>query len=586
MSPVVASTSSLASSIQTPPLSSRRRLAGRPLSFRDVPPFGKGSLTRRSRPPRRRDPIVVRASGGSHQALSRATAVAIGHHPPPKHIFTPTTVIAGVFSAFPIVALFLRRKELLEKRNARAATNDAGATRGSDASSMTAPRPIAPPRGVGSIGSRLPGATHDTCVYLDYNATTPIFPEVAAAMEPFLWEHFGNPSSGHAFAAPCRDAIHKARGQVASMLGCDPTEVVFTSCGSESDNHAIASAVDLFVAKNRSSDSKPNATMNKPHVVSTAVEHPAILEYLAAKAKANELTYDLVPVNEEGLVDPKAVAAKVRSDTCLVTVMHANNETGAIQPVAECARLAREKNEDVLIHTDAAQSCGKIPVKVNDLGVDMCTVVGHKIGAPKGVAALYVASAAPFSKLLHGGGQESGRRAGTENVLEIVGLGAACELVEREKDILPSHMSAMRDELSRRLASGLGGDDGSGVRVNGPRDDAKRLPNTLSVGIKGVSASQLLDVLKDDVAASAGAACHSGEAAASVSAVLSAMAVPEEYAIGTLRLSVGRHTCPADVEKGAALVVDAARAQREEIAALPEGERPWWCVRKAVGLVD
>ena len=512
--------------------------------------------------------------------LSRATAVAIGHHPPPKHVFTPTTVIAGVFSAFPIVALFLRRKELLEKRNARAA-NDSGATGGSDASSMTAPRPIAPPRGVGSIGSRLPGATHDTCVYLDYNATTPIFPEVAAAMEPFLWEHFGNPSSGHAFAAPCRDAVAKARGQVATMLGCHPDEVVFTSCGSESDNHAIASAVDLFVEQKRG-----EIGSYVPHVVSTAVEHPAILEYLAAKAKANVLTYDLVPVDEEGLVDPKAVAAKVTSTTCLVTVMHANNETGAIQPVAECARLAREKNRDVLIHTDAAQSCGKIPVKVNDLGVDMCTVVGHKIGAPKGVAALYVASGAPFSKLLHGGGQEAGRRAGTENVLHIVGLGAACELVEREKDVLPSHMSAMRDELLRRLELGLGDDDGSGVRVNGPIDGAKRLPNTLSVGIKGVSASQLLDVLKDDVAASAGAACHSGEAAASVSAVLRAMAVPEEYAIGTLRLSVGRHTCPADVENGAALVVDAARAQREEIAALPEGERPWWCVRKAVGLVD
>ena len=512
--------------------------------------------------------------------MSRATAVAIGHHPPPKHVFTPTTVIAGVFSAFPIVALFLRRKELLEKRNARAA-NDPGATGGSDASSMTAPRPIAPPRGVGSIGSRLPGATHDTCVYLDYNATTPIFPEVAAAMEPFLWEHFGNPSSGHAFAAPCRDAVAKARGQVATMLGCHPDEVVFTSCGSESDNHAIASAVDLFVEQKRG-----EIGSYVPHVVSTAVEHPAILEYLAAKAKANVLTYDLVPVDEEGLVDPKAVAAKVTSNTCLVTVMHANNETGAIQPVAECARLAREKNRDVLIHTDAAQSCGKIPVKVNDLGVDMCTVVGHKIGAPKGVAALYVASGAPFSKLLHGGGQEAGRRAGTENVLHIVGLGAACELVEREKDVLPSHMSAMRDELLRRLELGLGDDDGSGVRVNGPIDDAKRLPNTLSVGIKGVSASQLLDVLKDDVAASAGAACHSGEAAASVSAVLRAMAVPEEYAIGTLRLSVGRHTCPADVENGAALVVDAARAQREEIAALPEGERPWWCVRKAVGLVD
>ena len=247
----------------TPPLSSRRRLAGRPLSFRDVPPFGKGSLTRRSRPPRRRDPIVVRASGGSHQALSRATAVAIGHHPPPKHIFTPTTVIAGVFSAFPIVALFLRRKELLgEEERPRRDERRRGDPR---IGRVVDDRPTtnrATPRGVGSIGSPPPrrDARHVRLPRLQRHH--PNLPEVAA-MEPFLWEHFGNPSSGHAFAAPCRDAIHKARGQVASMLGCDPTEVVFTSCGSESDNHAIASAVDLFVAKNRSSDSKPNAMMNK-----------------------------------------------------------------------------------------------------------------------------------------------------------------------------------------------------------------------------------------------------------------------------------------------------------------------------------
>ena len=577
MSPAVASP--LVAQQANAKTSSRHRVAS-PLAFRSRP------SRVRSRPIKRGPGVlIVHAVGGSHQALSRATAVAIGHHPPPKHIFTPTTVIAGVFSAFPLVALFLRRKELLEKRDVRR-----GAPR--DQSRSMTPSTVAPPRGVGSIGSRLPGPTHDTCVYLDYNATTPIFPEVAAAMEPFLWEHFGNPSSGHAFATPCANAVAKARKQVSDMLGCSADEVVFTSCGSESDNHAVASAVDRFNRDNNQNvdDNNQNQKVENqrliPHVVSTAVEHPAILEYLRAKEAEKVLTYHLVPVNDEGLVDPQDVAAAVTERTCLVSVMHANNETGAIQPVAKCAQLCKARNPKVLVHTDAAQSCGKIPVKVNELCVDMCTIVGHKIGAPKGVAALYVGKNVPFSKLLHGGGQEGGRRAGTENVLHVVGLGAACELVERESTVLPRHLAAMRDELARRIEVGLGGIDGSGVRVNGPADDSKRLPNTLSVGVKGVSASQLLDVLKDDVAASAGAACHTGDAAASVSAVLTAMNVPEEYAIGTLRLSVGRHTGPADVERGAACVVNAAIAQREEIAALPEGERPWWCVRKAVGLVD
>ena len=424
--------------------------------------------------------------------------------------------------------------------------------------------------GDGRIGGKLQGATHDACVYLDYNATTPIFPEVAAAMEPFLWEHFGNPSSGHAFARPCKAAIDKARSQVSDMLGCEPDEVMFTSCGSESDNHAIASAVEHAVVAH---------DIAVPHVVTCAVEHPAILEYLIAAEASGRLTYTAVGVDESGLVDPTEVAAAVTPDTCLVTVMHANNEVGAVQPVAEVAAAARAAKPNVLIHTDAAQSCGKVPVKVNDLGVDMCTIVGHKIGAPKGVAALYVKRGAPFKKLLHGGGQEGGRRAGTENVLHIVGLGAACALVERESAVLPTHLAAMRDELQATLRRELGGEDGHGVRVNGPDDDAARLPNTLSVGVRGISASVLLGDLADKVAASAGAACHTGEAAASISSVLLAMNVPEEYAVGTLRLSVGRHTTPKDVEKGARLIVAAAKKQRDEIEALPEGERPAWCIR-------
>ena len=206
--------------------------------------------------------------------------------------------------------------------------------------------------------------------------------------------------------------------------------------------------------------------------------------------------------------------------------MHANNEVGAIQPVEAIAAAARAVNPNVIVHTDAAQSCGKVPVKVRDLAVDYATVVGHKIGAPKGVAALYVRDGAPFAKLMHGGGQEGGRRAGTENVLHVVGLGAAAALVEDEADRLPSYMSACVAELRRRLEAELGGEDGDGIRVNGPEDAANRLPNTLSVGVAGISASALLESLSEEVAASAGAACHTGEAAATVSGVLSRDARP------------------------------------------------------------
>ena len=413
------------------------------------------------------------------------------------------------------------------------------------------------------IGEPLRGETFDRgCVYLDYNATTPIWPEVAAEMAPFLFEHFGNPSSGHAFAAPCRDAIALARRRVATMLGCKDDEVVFTSCGSESDNFAIDGAVRAWRAK------QPGTSTAKPKVVATAIEHPAVIEHLKAKAEFGDLTYELVGVDDEGVVRVEDVTRAMEDENvCLVTVMQANNETGAIQPISEIA--AEAKKRGILMHTDSAQSCGKIPVKVDALNVDMVTIVGHKIGAPKGVAALYIreGTALGGAKPFYGGGQESGRRAGTENVLHIVGLGKACEIVEREMGECPAHLKAMRDDLQKRLVDALGGPDGSGVRINSPADDAKRLPNTLNIGIKGMLASISLMELSGAMAASAGAACHTGDVtaaaggAATVSSVLEAMHVPMEYAIGTLRLSVGRHTTRKDIEMGAALLIEAARRQ-------------------------
>lgn len=407
------------------------------------------------------------------------------------------------------------------------------------------------------IGEPLSGDIFERCTYLDYNATTPIWPEVASAMAPFLFEHFGNPSSGHAFAAPCRDAISAARHSVATMLGCGDGEVMFTSCGSESDNFAIDAAVRAF--------RKKRGAGKTPKVVATAIEHPAVIEHLKAMADFGDLTYELVGVDSEGLVRVEDVVKAMDEDTCLITVMQANNETGAIQPVAAIASEAKKRG--ILMHTDSAQSCGKIPVKVDELGVDMVTIVGHKIGAPKGIGALYIRDGTDLggAKPFYGGGQESGRRAGTENVLHIVGLGKACEIVEREMDTCPKHLKEMRDDLQRRIVEALGGADGSGVRINGPSDESLRLPNTLNIGIKGLLASITLMELGELLAASAGAACHTPDAAAAgaatVSSVLEAMDVPMDYAIGTLRLSVGRHTTKADIERGAALLIEAAKRQ-------------------------
>ena len=381
----------------------------------------------------------------------------------------------------------------------------------------------------------------DRPIYLDYNATTPVLPAVADAMLPFLYEHFGNPSSSHPYGAAARNAVEKARRQVADLLGARPEEIVLTSGGSEANNTVILGVARLLRSRGR-------------HVVTSAVEHPAVLEPCAALA-AEGFRVTRVPVDEAGRVDPADVARALTPETILVSVMHANNEVGTIEPVAEIARLARERG--ILVHTDAAQSVSKVPVDVGALGVDFLSVAGHKLYAPKGVGALYVRAGVELPRLVHGASHESGRRAGTENVLEIVGLGEACAIARRDLEANRLHSQAMRDRLWSGLAREI--DD---LRRNG--DPEACLPNTLSVGIGGVEASTLLAEIGDRVAASAGAACHA--AGVELSTVLGAMRVPRRYAVGTVRFSVGRGTTEKEIDEAVAIVADAVRRLRPATA--------------------
>ncbi|KAL1515846.1 hypothetical protein AB1Y20_002461 [Prymnesium parvum] len=316
------------------------------------------------------------------------------------------------------------------------------------------------------------------------------------------------------------------------------------------DNHAI-------MARRRAEGA---ASSPLPHVVTSTVEHPAVVECLRFLAAAGRLDVSWVRVDGTGRVCAREVAAAVTPHTILVTIMHSNNEVGAVQPVAEIVRRVRTHSArpSALVHTDAAQSAGKLPLDVRELGVDMLTLVGHKLGAPKGVAALYVRRPLRLGSLLHGGAQEGGRRAGTEAVLLLVALGEAARIAREELALASAHMARTRERLAALLVGGLGA---ATVRVHGPAEASHRLPNTLSIGIKGVRAAELLATLEDRVAASAGAACHSDDPP-SVSPVLAAMGVPEEYAIGTLRLSTGRHTTMEEVEKAAALIIAEVKRQR------------------------
>ena len=370
-----------------------------------------------------------------------------------------------------------------------------------------------------------------TAIYLDYNATTPIAPQVAAAMRPCLEGLFGNPSSGHVFGTEALLAVEEARDQVAMLLGCDAEEITFSSGGTESNNHALIGVTRAGGGERR-------------HLVTSAVEHPAVINvcrWLASRGW--ELT--VLPVDGQGWVDPGELERAIRPDTLLVSVMHANNEVGTIQPIRALADIAHAQG--ALFHCDAAQSVGKIPVSVEALGVDLLSIAGHKLYAPKGIGALYVREGTPLAPLLQGAGQERGRRPGTENLLEIVGLGAACELAGSDLAIHRERSIRLRDRLHRGLVDLLGGDV---VRFNGHPE--RRLPNTLNISLRGIEANTLLARIGDVVAASAGAACHAG--AVEASPVLQAMGVPLEWAMGTLRLSVGRFTTPAEVDRAVTII--------------------------------
>lgn len=374
-------------------------------------------------------------------------------------------------------------------------------------------------------------------IYLDHNGTTPHAPEVINAMRPFLETHFGNPSSGHWYGIGPKKAVMAARERVAGILGCDPGEVLFTSGGTESNNQALKSIAGSRYASGN-------------HIITSSIEHAAVLE-VCRFMEGHGFAVTVLPVDGDGLVAVADVAAAIRPDTILISIMHANNEVGSIQPIAEIAGLAHERG--ILMHTDAAQSVGKIPTRVDDLGVDLLSLAGHKLYAPKGIGALYIRKGVAAEIFCHGAGQEGGRRAGTENVLEIVGLGKACEIAVGELEAHAAHMRAMRDRLEAGLESAL-----TGVGINGHRE--QRLPNTCSVSFRGLEANRILEEIGLEVAASAGAACHADRV--EISHVLTAMGVPEAWAKGTVRFTTGRTTTAAEIDRALEVTVAAVKKLR------------------------
>lgn len=367
-------------------------------------------------------------------------------------------------------------------------------------------------------------------IYLDYNATTPIAPDVLEAMLPFLREEHGNPSSAHAYGRRAHEAVEQARSQVGALIGAGADEIVFTASGTEASNLAIRGAVA--------------ARPDRPHVVTSAFEHPATAA-TCAWLERHGVGVSRAPVESDGRVAPGKLAALVSARTALITVMHANNEIGTVQPIAQIARVARRHG--ALMHTDAAQTLGKIPVDVDALGVDLLTIAGHKLYAPKGVGALYVRRGTRLEPVITGAGHERGLRPGTENVAGIVGLGRACEIAEREMLGERMRLRALRDELLGKLRSRV-----PGLVLHG--HPTERLPNTLFVSFPGVDGNQLLAAVPQ-IAASTGSACHAGSHAPCAS--LLAIGVPPEQAAGPVRLSLGRATTVEETERAAELLARA-----------------------------
>jgi cysteine desulfurase len=369
-------------------------------------------------------------------------------------------------------------------------------------------------------------------LYLDHNATTPVLPEVLEAMLPYLRERFGNPSSAHVYGADARTAVERARGQVAAPIGAEPDEIVFTSGGTEASNLAIRGVAAALPGRRA--------------LVTSPVEHPATAEPCGALEREG---WKVVRLRVDGLgrVDPDDARRALADGPALVTLIHAQNETGVLQPVAEIARAARERG--VLVHADAAQSVGKVAVDVRALGVDLLSIAGHKLYAPKGVGALYVRRGTPLRPLLLGAGHERGLRPGTENVTGIVGLGAACEIASRTLEGEAARQSALRDRLLDRLRAAI-----PGLVLHG--HPTERLPNTLNLRAPGLRGSEWL-ARAPEIAASTGSACHEG--GESPSEILLAMGVAADDALGAIRLSLGRGTKDADVERAAQALVRATR---------------------------
>jgi cysteine desulfurase len=358
-------------------------------------------------------------------------------------------------------------------------------------------------------------------IYLDYNASTPVDPAVAAAMRPFLEDHFGNPSSGHWAATNAKAALENARDQVAALLGAVTDEIVFTSGGSEANNLALKGVAWALKDKG-------------DHIITSAVEHPAVAgpcRFLEQRG----FKISIVPVDRFGRVEPDDVARAITPRTTLISIMHANNEIGTIQPIAEVSRVARAHG--ILLHTDAAQSVGKIATDVNALDVDLLTVAGHKVYAPKGVGALYVRRGTPLEPLIHGAGHEGGRRAGTESALLAVGLGTACALA---RDFAPmQRVRALRDRFWQTLQEAFG----NRVVLNGHPEH--RLPNTLNISFVDAIGADILARL-DGVAASTGSACHADRI--ELSPVLAAMGVPPDIGMGAVRFSLGRGSSQDEID--------------------------------------
>lgn len=382
-------------------------------------------------------------------------------------------------------------------------------------------------------------------IYLDYNATTPVDPAVKQAMLPYFEESFGNPSSSHALGVSAHQAVEEGRSEVARLIGARPEEIIFTSGGTEASNLAIKGVFFARLTRGISGWLRRAVGGESPHMVISAFEHPATSKPVEFLRKLGCLV-SVVPVSREGFIDPGEVKRALRKETILVSLMHANNEVGTIQPIREISQITRSRG--IPLHVDAAQSLGKIPTNVDELGVDLLTIAGHKLYAPKGVGALYCRTGIHLESWLHGAGHENGRRAGTENVPYIVGLGKACRLAGECLAKDSQRLRAMTEGLWSAFRDAFG----DTVALNGHLE--RRLPNTLNLSFVGQKGSELLQKLPG-IAASTGSACHEGQV--HQSPVLCAMGVPPEIGAGAVRLSLGRFTTDEDISRALELFCSA-----------------------------